>query len=106
MVPNLDSQRKRGILSLVYVSMTVKIDSRFATSDETAEVLGLPSKRVKELRKLIEASMKARRASGISWVAPAATRSVLLSALAARDSEKAARRSSAFRKTKEAEKAK
>ena len=83
--------------------MAVKIDSRFATSDETAEVLGLPSKRVKELRKLIEASVKARRASGISWVAPAATRSAL-SALTPGDSEKVTKRPSTLRKTKRSEK--
>lgn len=54
--------------------MTVRIDSRFATANETADVLGVSRQRVKQLKKLIYASMKARRASGISWTAPAGSR--------------------------------
>jgi hypothetical protein len=53
--------------------MTVKIDSRFVTVDETADVLGVSSRRVKELRKIIECVKEGRRASGISWIAPAAS---------------------------------
>jgi hypothetical protein len=54
-------------------NMTVRINSRFATADETADVLRVSSKRVKELRKLVDASVRARRANGISWLPPAAT---------------------------------
>jgi hypothetical protein len=57
-----------------FLLMTVRITSRFATPNETARVLGVSSKRVKELAKLIDANMEARRASGISWIAPAASR--------------------------------
>jgi hypothetical protein len=41
--------------------MAVRLNSRFATADETADVLSLSSKRAKELRKLIGASNGARR---------------------------------------------
>jgi hypothetical protein len=57
--------------------MTERIDSRFATANETADVLGVRPRRVKELARLVKASMKARKASGISWRAPASTRKAL-----------------------------
>jgi hypothetical protein len=55
-------------------NMTVIIDSRFATARETADVLGVSSQRVKQLAKLVDASMKAQRANGISGTAPTAGR--------------------------------
>ena len=60
--------------------MPVKIDSRFPTPEETAELFGVSAKRVRELRKMVEASINAKRAMGISWVAPASTRSALKAA--------------------------
>ena|ERR1700676_95272 len=60
--------------------MAVKLHSRFATADETAQVLGVSSKRVKEIKKLIDESIKSRRDSGIPWIAPAASRNALIEA--------------------------
>jgi hypothetical protein len=54
--------------------MSVKIDSRFATAREIADVLGVSEKRVRELAKLVDSSKTARRAGGISWTAPAKSR--------------------------------
>lgn len=53
--------------------MTVRINCRSATVNETADVLGVSAKRVKELRTIIEHAKKSRRAMGISWTPPAAT---------------------------------
>jgi hypothetical protein len=50
--------------------MAVKIDSRFATADETANVLGVSSRRVKQLAKLVAASLKTRWGNGIPRTAP------------------------------------
>ena len=54
--------------------MTVIIDSRFATARETADVLGVSSQRVKQLAKLVDASMNAQRVNGTSRTAPTAGR--------------------------------
>ena len=37
------------------IVMGVRIDSRFVTTDETAKILGVSHRRVRELKKLIEA---------------------------------------------------
>jgi hypothetical protein len=60
--------------------MPVKIDSRFPTPEETAEIFGVPAKRARELRKMVDASINARRTMGIAWVAPASARSALRAA--------------------------
>jgi len=64
--------------------MTVRIDSDFATPQKTGDVLGVSSQRVRELAKLVEASKKARRSQGISWIAPAAVRNRAASARVSR----------------------
>ncbi len=46
--------------------MTVKIDSVFATADVVGTVLGVPAGRVRQLSKLVDTSMAARRANGNS----------------------------------------
>jgi len=53
--------------------MTVRINSRSATVAETAAVLGVSAKRVRELRTIIDHAKASRRAMGISWTPPAAT---------------------------------
>lgn len=53
--------------------MTIRIDTQFITSNKTADVLGVSSRRVEQLRKIIDGSKIARKANGISWAPPAAT---------------------------------
>ena len=53
--------------------MTVRIDSPFATADETADALGVSSQRVKELARLVYGGINARRANGNSRTAPTAS---------------------------------
>ena len=68
--------------------MTVIIDSRFATARETADVLGVSSQRVKQLAKLVDASMKAQRANGACGTAPTAGRKRYVMARAGAAKEK------------------
>src|ERR1700733_4399134 len=60
--------------TISFTAMTVRIDSRFASSNETADVLGMSRERLKQLTKLIDKNIKARGVNGVSWAAPSAHR--------------------------------
>jgi len=59
--------------------MTTKVDSRFATPKDTASILGVSARRVRELTRLIESIKRSRRSKGVSWVPPAMPRSEMAS---------------------------
>jgi hypothetical protein len=44
--------------------MSVTIDSRFATAEDTANALGVSARELKALRKLVDESLKTRGANG------------------------------------------
>ena len=60
-------------------SMATKVDSRFATPEDAAFVLGVSARRVQELKKLIESTVRSRRSEGVSWVPPAVPRLEMVS---------------------------
>jgi hypothetical protein len=80
--------------------MTTRIDAPFATSDETAAILGVSSKRVAELRHIMESAETPRRRKGIPWTPPSGTLKQVERRKSLRKAGSSRRRKSRARKTR------